>query len=110
MSSGHGKKEDPEVETTYITMDPEEFNRVCKRLSEMLSSRVEKAWKKKKAKPSQKSIDNHVEATKDAYAFIHLLDLVDQMSQEIAELRELVEGEPVEDVIFQASAGKKYMN
>lgn len=75
------------MEPTFITMDPEEFNRVCKRLNEMLTSRVEKAWEKKSRRPTKKMVSNHIEATKDAFAFIHLLDLVEHMSEEIYHLR-----------------------
>jgi len=90
MSDGP-KKNDIPAETTYITMDPEEFNEVCKRLNQMLTSRVEKAWQKTSKTPSSKAVQAHVEAAKEAFAFIHLLDLVEHMSEEIFELRQEVD-------------------
>ncbi len=109
--SDEQKKLKPEAEATYITMDPEEFNRVCRRLNEMLSSRVEKAWNKKNARPTRKSIDSHVEASKDAFAFIHLLDLVEHMSHEIYELRNQLrdggDGETTEEPAGWSLSGKK---
>ena len=68
-------------------MDSEEFNKVCKRLNAMLTTRVEKAWEKKQRRPTKKSDENHIEASKEAFAFIHLLDLVEHMSAEIHDLR-----------------------
>ena len=114
MSDGHGKKE-PEVETTYITIDPEEFNRVCKRLNQMLSARVDKAWEKKHRRPTRKMIENHIEATKDAFAFVHLLDLVEQMSQEIYELRSELSvldqtDDEVSTVSWSKPVKKQFMN
>jgi hypothetical protein len=110
------KKNAPE--TTYITMDPEEFNEVCKRLNQLLSSRVEKAWEKKSRRPSKRSADNHIEAAKEAFAFIHLLDLVEHMSNEIYELRQEVDtlSEMDEDddtppsQVFSGPQRKQYLN
>lgn len=119
MSDGPKKSNSLEAETTYITMDPEEFNEVCKRLNQMLTSRVEKAWQKKSKTPSNKAVKNHVEAAKEAFAFIHLLDLVEHMSQEIFELRQEVEvlggdeifedDEPAPQA-FSGPAKKNYLN
>ena len=87
MSDGPKKNSPHDTTPTFITMDPEEFNRVCKRLNQMLTSRVEKAWEKKQRKPTKKTSNNHIEATKDAFAFIHLMELVEHMSEEIYGLR-----------------------
>jgi hypothetical protein len=110
MSNGHEEKE-----MVYITMDPEEFNRVCRRLNEMLSSRVSKAWSKRNRLKTERAEQNHVEAAKDAYAFIHLLQLIEHMSEEICELRSELESLPdgeFEDEFEVASQprGKVYMN
>lgn len=117
MSDGPKKNDLPE-DTVYITMDPEEFSEVCKRLNQMLSSRVERAWQKKSKKPSSKATKNHVEAAKDAFAFIHLMDLVEHMSQEIFELRQevqvLSETDDLDDdvpaQIFAPPSKKSYLN
>jgi len=85
MSSGPRKKE--QAETTFITMNSEEFKEVCKRLNVLLTARVEKAWEKKQRRPSEKASKSHVEASKEAFAFIHLMDLVKHMSEEIHGLR-----------------------
>jgi hypothetical protein len=114
MSSGPNKK--PPAETTFITMDSEEFNKVCKRLNQMLTARVQKAWDKKQRKPTQKSSDNHIEASKEAFAFIHLMDLVEHMSSEIHDLRlEVAAIGAMDDDDFEFSPmdepqRKKYLN
>ena len=115
MSDGHKKSD---MEPTYITMDPDEFNRVCKRLHEMLSSRVQDAWDRKDKRPTSRMINNHIEACKDAYAFIHLIDLVEHMSQEIYELRTELEDLGLEDdseyddppQMWIGSQPKKFLN
>jgi hypothetical protein len=115
MPDGNRKIE-PEMEPTYITIDPEEFNEVCKRLNKMLHSRLERAWQKKSRRPSSRTVKNHVEAAKEAFAFIHLLDLIEHMSQEIYELRQEVgAGDEFEEEtegmgVFSNSPKKNYMN
>lgn len=84
MSNGPKKKQE---ETTFVTLDAQEFNQVCKRVNELLTSRAQKAWEKKCSRPSPKATENHIEASKDAFAFIHLMDLVEHMTNEIHELR-----------------------
>lgn len=119
MSDGPKKNGSPEAEPTYITMDPEEFSEVCKRLNQMLATRVERAWRKKSSRPSTRAQRNHVEAAKDAFAFIHLLDLVEHMSHEIFELRQEVglinevdqmEEEENPSQVFSVPVKKKYLN
>ena len=84
----NGPKGKHEVGTTrFITLDADEFNKVCQRLHKMLSSRVDKAWKKHAKHPTDKSSDNHVEASKDAFAFIHLMEMVESMTAQIAEMQ-----------------------
>ena len=74
-------------ETTFVTLNAEEFSRVCKRVNGMLTARVQRAWEKKRKQHSDKAASNHIEASKDAFAFIHLMDLVEHMSEEIHDLR-----------------------
>ena len=80
-----------------ITVDPEEFNEILKRLHSMLITRAETARAKKEASPSEKNDSNHVEAIKDAFALTHLMQLVDAMTEEITDLRELLQFDAVEE-------------
>lgn len=95
-------------------MDSEEFNKVCKRLNEMLTARVEKAWEKKRRRPTKKADQSHIEASKEAFAFIHLLDLVEHMSAEIHDLRmEMAVVTEMDDDVFSPVGEpqrKKYLN
>lgn len=72
-------------------MDPEEFNDVVKRVHTFLIHRVEKAKEKRVEKPSPKSERQHVEATKDAFVFVHMMQLIEQMSEEISDLRDILD-------------------
>jgi hypothetical protein len=79
---------------------------------------VERAWEKKSQRPSKRTSKNHVEAAKDAFAFIHLLDLVEHMSQEIYELRQEMnllsemeeEADEEPSAVWSGQQPKKYMN
>jgi len=117
MSSGPRKKE--QAETTFITMNSEEFKAVCKRLNVLLTARVEKAWEKKQRRPTKRADKNHVEASKEAFCFIHLMDLVEHMSREIHGLRTEIElisemdADEVGEVNFSPVSEprrKKYLN
>ena len=88
MSSGP-KKSSPET-PVYISMDHEEFGDVCRRVHEMLLSRAEKAKNRRDVRPTSRSEKNHIEAAKDAFAFSHMMELVEAMSEEISNLREIV--------------------
>ena len=81
-------KKDEVPGTRFVTMDAEEFTNVCQRLHEMLNGRVNKAWKKYQKTADDKDSDNHVEASKDAFAFVHLLEMVEHMTEEIRDMRE----------------------
>lgn len=87
MSNGHEKPQ----EKVIITMDPEEFNEVVKRVHSFLLNRVEKAKEKKDAKPSERSSEKHIEAAKDVFVFVHMMQLIEQMSEEISDLRDIIE-------------------
>jgi hypothetical protein len=89
MSSGPEWKDGRQL----ITIDEEEFNDVLKRVHELLLSRVERAHTKKLAKPSKRAEEKHIETVKDVFALTHMIELVEHMTEEIAELRELVDFE-----------------
>jgi len=73
-----------------ITVDQDEFNEVLKRVHKMLISRANKAKDKNLAHPSPLNNDKHIEAVKDAYALVHMMELVEYMSEEITDLREMI--------------------
>jgi len=85
MSSGHELKE-----KKLITVDPEEFNEIVKRIHGLLLSRSEKAKDKKEMRPTRRSMSNHVEAAKDAFVFSHMIELIEHMSSEISNLRDMM--------------------
>jgi hypothetical protein len=89
MSDGRKNKPD---EMKLITVDPEEFNDIVKRVHGLLVNRVEKAKDRKDAKPTKRADKNHVEAAKDAFVFVHMMELIEHMSSEISDLREIIAG------------------
>lgn len=98
----------------FVTLDADEFHKVCQRVHGLLTTRVQKAWDKHSKHPSEKSSDNHIETSKDAFAFIHLLELVEHMTEEIHDLRMAVAvGVHDDDVEFinpTLDRSKKYLN
>jgi predicted ester cyclase len=68
-------------------MDAQDLKKVCHRINELLNSRAQKAWEKQKKHPTAKSQENHIEASKDAFAFVHLMEMIDHMTHEIHDLR-----------------------
>jgi uracil phosphoribosyltransferase len=90
MSSGRKKKEVAELGPNVVTLDQDEFNKVCKRVHKMLMTRVEKAHEKNQTKPTTKTLENHIETSKDVFVFVHLMELVESMAEEIADLRSIV--------------------
>lgn len=112
MSSGHSKKE--EIGARFITLDAEEFQKVCQRVHELLTTRAEKAWKKHQKSPNNKTSDSHVEASKDAFAFVHLMELVEHMTIRINDMQMMIslmeqEGEEIAR-ISQDRNKKTYLN
>lgn len=85
MSSGREKED-----KILITLDPQEFNEVVKRVHTFLMKRVDKAKQKKKTRPSDRADNNHIEAAKDVFVFVHMMELIDHMSEEITELRDII--------------------
>lgn len=90
MSNGHENKQE---EVTLVSLDPEEFDQVVKRVHNFLLKRVTKAKEKKDAKPSERAADKHVEAAKDVFVFVHMIELIEHMSERIAELQGIIAGE-----------------
>jgi len=86
MSDGPKKLE----EVRIVTVDPEEFNEIVKRVHEMLANRMEKAKEKKETRPTKRSRKNHVEAAKDVHVFSHMIKLIEHMSHEISNLRDML--------------------
>lgn len=94
MSNGPNKSEEMQL----ITMDPEEFNQVLKRLHEFLLKRAEKAKEKKSLKPSHRAEVSHIEAAKDVFVLVHMIELVEHMSGEISELRAILSAMGADEV------------
>lgn len=87
MSSGPEWKDGRQL----ITIDEEEFNEVLKRVHGILINRVERAQAKKLAKPCKKTEERHIETIKDVFALTHMMELVEHMTEEIADLRDMLE-------------------
>ena len=112
MSSGPNKLNQV---PKYVTMDQDEFTRVCERVYNILNMRCDKARIKKENYPSDKTEARHIELAKDAFAFTHLMELVKAMSSEIADLRMMVSGasemhESMETPEMYSGARKNYIN
>lgn len=90
MSDGRKKKEQDFVGPNVVTLDQEEFNRVCKKVHAFLLDRAEKAREKKENRPTKRSMQNHIEASKEVFVFVHLIELVENMTEEIADLRSII--------------------
>lgn len=90
MSGGRKKKQDDIVGPNVVTLDQEEFNEVCKRVHAFLLNRAEKARERKEKKPSRRSLKNHIETSKEVFVFVHLLELVENMTEEITDLRGII--------------------
>ena len=73
-----------------VTVDQDEFNDVLKRVHRMLISRAEKARDKHLAHPTPLNDTKRIDAVKDVYALVHMMELVEYMSEEITDLRELM--------------------
>ena len=90
MSDGR-KKNQPEMSgPKVVTLDQEEFNKVCRRVHTMLLSRSEKARIGNEKKPSKKAQTKHIETSKEVFVFVHLLELVENMTSDIADLRSII--------------------
>lgn len=85
MSDGHKIEE-----KRLVTVDPEEFNEIVKRVHEFLVSRADKAKEKKDTRPTAKADQIYIENVKDAYVFAHMVELIEHMSEEISDLRDIL--------------------
>jgi hypothetical protein len=85
------RKKDTEQsqEPQLITMTNDEFGPACQRIHSQLVSRMKKL--KVKHDRGTATQDDFVEASKDVFAFVHLMELVEAMTDEIAQLRSLAE-------------------
>lgn len=102
-------KDDTE-EVTLITLDTDEFNRVVQRVQDFLLSRAQKAKEKKKAHPTKKSVSNHIETAKDVYVFTHMVELIEHMSEEIADLRDILAVTEKMDEAYDSGMPKLFTN
>ena len=87
MSSGRGSKSD-----RMIVLQPEEFNDAMRRVHGLLVKRAESARERAEEHPSVRSERRDDEASKDAAAFVHMMHLIQQMTEEVEGLREVLEG------------------
>ncbi len=87
MSDGH-KSSSSEKESRLITLSPEEFGQVVRRVHDFLVHRAERARTRKGSHPSERAAARHVEASKDAFVFVHMMELIEHLSNEIVGLRQ----------------------
>jgi hypothetical protein len=90
MSDGQKKGIKDATELNVVTLDQDEFNKVCRRVHFMLMSRAEKAREKKEKRPTKRSNQNYIEASKEIFVFVHLMELVESMAEEITDLRSIL--------------------
>lgn len=85
----------------------------------MLLDRADKSKQKRDTKPTKRSNENYAESAKDVFAFVHLMEMVEEMTQEIYDLRQMVsamnEGEEDDAPEFSfptlgGSSKKRYLN
>jgi hypothetical protein len=99
-------------------MSTEEFGDVCQRVHNLLRERADHAKEKRDRKPSARSKDVYVETSKDVFVFVHLMELVEHMTNEIGDLRQIIAsmGYEEDDGPSQVGSfsfgesGKKYLN
>jgi hypothetical protein len=99
MADAPKKKNPDALAPSVVTLDQDEFNKICKRVHSMLMMRSEKAREKKDKRPTKKASQNYIEASKEVFVFVHLLELVENMTEEISDLRAIVAsvGEELEE-------------
>lgn len=95
MSDGPKKNSEEIAGPNVISLDGEEFNNVLKRMRDTLASKAERAKERKEKAPSRRSSKAYVEASKDIFVFVHLLELVESMTEEISDLRDIISALPV---------------
>ncbi len=77
-------------ESQLINLKPEEFNSIVQRVHGLLVRRIERAHARKQAHPSERSASNYIEVSKDAVVFVHMMKLIEHMSYEIGDLRQML--------------------
>lgn len=85
MSGGQNKKE-PQL----VTVTTEEFGEICQRVHKFLLDRADEAKGRRDKRATKKNVEDHLEFSKDVFAFVHLMELVDNMTTEIQELRDII--------------------
>lgn len=101
MSDGPKKLDEPVV----VTMTTEEFGEVCQRVHTFLIKRAERARQRREYRTNPKTREDQVETAKDVFAFVHLMEMVDHMSEEIANLRQIIAGAGIEEADPDEFAG-----
>ena len=118
MSGGRSRKEPEFSGPNVVTLDQEEFNRVCKKVHSHLMERVGRARLRKERNPGIAAERNFIELSKQVFVFVHLLELVDSMAEEISDLRSAIShisadeehGSPVSGPEMFSLAKKRFMN
>lgn len=80
-----------EKELVEVTMDTEEFEAVLERVHRQLFDRAKEAQEAKEKSGSEEDTKAHIEAAKDVFVVVHLIELVEHLSGEVSELRSVVE-------------------
>lgn len=73
-----------------MTIDSEEFGSVLKRVHGMLLDRVEAAKQARDLYGGEEREREHVEAAKDVFVLVHMIELVQHLSEETGELRDVI--------------------
>ena len=88
MSRGRKKT----TSQVLVTVTTEEFGEICQRVHRHLLDRAEDAQHQRDQRATKRAIEKQVDTAKDLFVFTHLMSLVDSMTDEIAELRSIIEG------------------
>lgn len=109
------KKEASEnLPSNVVTLSTDEFGEICQRLHKFLLDRAEDAQDRCTNRPTKRNKENQVELAKDVFVFVHLMELVESMTEEIMHHRQHAAYEAAEIVpdapeMFTAQK-KEYMN
>jgi hypothetical protein len=101
MSAGRKKRIEKEATPDAVREAPkpeivrvstEEFMEICHRVHDLLMARTDRAKKKSDARPSAQNHDKYIENSKEVFVFVHLMELVENMTAEIGDLRQIIAG------------------
>lgn len=97
MMSGRKEKQ---AEPVMITLDPEEFNAVAKRLHQRLQDQLQEAKQRRDKRATKQAVSEHVEAAKELFVLVHMMELIEHLTEQLAALRDDVESasEPDSDM------------